>query len=247
MGDLNPDLWDRRYRQQAEWTRSLRMYLYERLGLEQAQGVLDLGCGTGALLSELTAQNGGELHGLDISADHLELARQSAPQAQLALGDAHHLPYAEGSFDLTLTHFVLLWLTDPTRALAEMRRVTKRGGYVAALAEPDYGGRIDYPDELSTLGDLQRESLRRQGADPLLGRKLRGMFHAAGLTEVESGILGAQWSGSLSAEEISLEWAVLREDVGEKKIDHLEVVDEEAWKQGKRVLFVPTFYAVGRV
>jgi SAM-dependent methyltransferase len=247
MGDLNPDLWDRRYRQQAEWTRSLRHYLYGRLGLEQARGVLDLGCGTGALLSELTAQTGGDVHGLDINPHHLDQAQRSAPQAQLTLGDAHYLPYRDGIFDLTLCHFVLLWLSDPARALEEMRRVTREGGHVAALAEPDYGGRIDYPEELSLLGDLQRESLRHQGADPFMGRKLRELFHDAGLRDVESGILGAQWSGSLSANEIDLEWAVLREDLGDKKIDHLKRVDEEAWKQGERVLYVPTFYAVGRM
>jgi SAM-dependent methyltransferase len=238
--------WDARYRQQAAWTRPLRQYLYERLGLEQARGVLDLGCGTGALLPELVAASSGPVHGLDIDPAALIQARQSAPQALLALGDAHHLPYPDHHFDLTVCHFVLLWLSDPARALDELVRVTHPGGFVVALAEPDYGGRIDHPDELARLGELQAEALQRQGADPRLGRRLPGLFRRAGLREVESGILGAQWSGP-GQDDPGLEWDVLRQDLGPLPgLDDLEQIDRQARADGQRVLYVPTFYAFGR-
>ena len=65
--------WKNRFIQQAEWTKDLRAYLYERVGLDLASRILDLGCGTGALVDELLAESKATLHGLDISRAHLKL------------------------------------------------------------------------------------------------------------------------------------------------------------------------------
>jgi hypothetical protein len=122
---------------------------------------------------------------------------------------------------------------------------------VLALAEPDYGGRIDYPPELAELGRLQVASLRQQGAEPELGRRLIGLFTNLGLESVEVGVLGAQWSGAISATEWESEWAVLRSDLGDSlppsQLERLSQLDALAWQSGVRVLFVPTFYAWGKV
>ena len=64
-----------------------------------------------------------------------------------------------------------------------MVRVTHPGGFVLALAEPDYGGRIDYPTELSQIGDWQKNALKQQGANPLMGRELRSIFSHAGINK----------------------------------------------------------------
>ncbi len=146
-------------------------------------------------------------------------------------------------------HFVLLWLADPRRALNEMRRVAAPGGAVLALAEPDYGGRIDYPEALSRLGTWQSQALEEQGANPRMGRRLAGLFQQAGLVEVESGVLGAQWSQTDSDEDMEMEWQVLRNDLAEavppEELEALERLDRQATQAGERVLFVPTFYAWG--
>ncbi len=141
--------------------------------------------------------------GLDLNAAYLKLARRHAPRAHLSRGDAYQLPYRPGSFDVAYCHFVLLWLARPAAALAEMVRVTRPGGAVLALAEPDYGGRIDYPDELAALGAKQATALKNQGADPILGRRLAALLVEAGLDAVESGVPGrpmgqAPFSGSIS-------------------------------------------------
>ena len=146
---------------------------------------------------------------MDIHPPHLKWARQTGG-ASLVLGDAHHLPCRDDSFDVSLCHFTLLWLENPAQALAEIERVTRPGGAVLALAEPDYGGRIDYPPELEKLGRWQTETLRNQGADPLVGRKLGHLFSQAGFVELETGVLGGQWSGPPSAEAWEREWDVFR-------------------------------------
>ena len=74
-----------------------------------------------------------------------------------------------------------------------MKRVTRPGGTVAALAEPDYGGRIDFPDSLGELGQWQAFALGSQGANPNVGRRLMAEFIAADLDSVESGLMGGQW------------------------------------------------------
>jgi hypothetical protein len=144
-----------------------------------------------------------------------------------------------------------LWVTNPGLVLREMARVTIPGGAVLALAEPDYGGRIDQPPALEALGRWQAGSLQRQGADPQVGRKLRGLFVQAGIRQVESGILGAGWDAPPSPEEREMEWAVIEADLSGQiptaDLQEMRKLDEAAWQSGERVLFVPTFYAWGRV
>jgi SAM-dependent methyltransferase len=265
--------WHARFTQQAGWTQGLRRYLFERSGLSPGQRLLEVGCGTGAVLASLSAA-GCRLHGLDINADFLHQAGQNllAPAWSqgddllpsstltpnslipnpvfLTQADAHHLPYTDGSFDIVFCHFLLLWVHEPVEVIREMRRVTRPGGWVLALAEPDYGGRVDYPEALIQLGELQEEALRRQGAETRLGRRLGALFHSTGLAEVESGVLGGQWREPPSLEDLAQEWAVLQSDLGDQisaeKFNSLQQIDQSAWARGERVLFVPTFYALGR-
>ncbi len=243
--------WHQRYLQQAQWTRSLRLYLFEKLDIPHASYVLDVGCGSGALEPELAEQLQGRLFGLDIDREALRLAHAGEAIVDYTQGDAFHLPYRGGSFNLTLCHFVLLWTAPPAEVLAEMRRVTRRGGCVLALAEPDYGGRIDFPDSLAGLGEMQRAALRRQGADPLTGRRLRHLFNGCGLEGVEAGVLGGQWSGGTGVVEQHAEWEMLRSDLQDalsaQELGAYQQMDAQAWADGSRVLYVPTFYAWGRV
>jgi ubiquinone/menaquinone biosynthesis C-methylase UbiE len=245
--------WHKRFVQQARWTKPLRDYLFGRALPPAADRILEIGCGTGAILSDLMGLSSGgkpTLYGIDLQARHLTLAGRHAPQARLACANAYELPFPDQSFDAVFCHYVLLWLDDPRHALNEMRRVAEPGGAVLALAEPDYGGRIDYPEALARLGRWQSQALQAQGADPRIGRRLAGLFKQAGLIEVECGVLGAQWSEKPSDEDIEMEWQVMRNDLAEaipaEELDALERIDRQAAQAGERVLYVPTFYAWGR-
>jgi hypothetical protein len=134
-----------------------------------------------------------------------------------------------------------------------MVRVTRPGGAVFALAEPDYCGRIDFPEELNHLGKLQTIALRKQGADPCMGRKLAGIFQQAGLVSIETGVLGGQWSAPPDWEAWESEWAMLEADLTQESeiseisdFVRLKDLDKAAYEGGQRILFVPTFYAWGR-
>lgn len=227
----------------------MRAFLFKQAGLHSARRVLDLGCGTGALLADFISKPG--VHGLDIDPDMLRLARLHAPQAVLTCADAARLPYASAVIDAVFCHFTLLWVQDPFQVLVEMRRVTRVGGAVLALAEPDYGGRVDYPPELAELGRWQSTALGRQGADPQMGRKLAAAFSRAGLKRVQTGVIGGQWQGTPAARELELEWQTLASDlkgqVSAAQINKMRALEALAWAEGERVLYVPTFYAWGVV
>jgi SAM-dependent methyltransferase len=249
---LTPDRWHDRFHRQAGWTASLRNYLYGQFSVQHANRILEVGSGTGVICKELSDMCSACVYGLDINLDFTRLAMRNVPQARFSLADASFAPFPAHAFELTLCHYLFLWVDDPLDIISEMVRITQPGGAVAAMAEPDYGGRIDYPPDLEILGDWQQESLRAQGADPRIGRRLRRLFHQAGLVNIETGVLGGNWSDGAYIDEMASEWQILQSDLGDQaEFTHraatLQALDRSARQDGSRILFVPTFFAWGVV
>jgi len=240
--------WHTRYTQQANWTRELRSYIFEKAGLAEARDVLEVGCGTGAVLSELQSQP--RAYGLDIDRSALIECGVHVPGAFRVQGNALSLPYPDRSFDIVYSHFLLLWVKNPRLALEEMKRVTRTGGSVIAFAEPDYNERIDKPKELIPLGQWQTESLIRQGADPGVGAHLAELFFEAGITIVETGQIQSRKNEPFM-DEWQNEWEVIESDLGgwipPDEIRQMKTLDIAAREKGKRFLSVPTYFAWGRV
>jgi len=238
--------WHTRYLQQANWTRGLRAYLFEKAGLTRAEHVLEVGCGTGAILMDIATR--ASLHGIDLDPAALAECRIHAPAIDLVNGNALSLPYQDASFDITYCHFLLLWVKDPLQALREMKRVTKPNGNILAFAEPDYTNRIDEPKELSALGKWQMDALKRQGAEPAFGARLAESFYEAGIKLVETGPIQSQ--GLMrNADEREQEWAVIESDlagwISAQEIQKMKVLDLQSWAKNIRVLQVPTYFAWG--
>ncbi len=248
--------WHNRYLQQAAWTRELRTYLFKKAGLSSAYSVLEVGCGTGAILCDCSLLDGdystrAALHGVDLSAAALTECRIQARGTLLACGDARYLPYLDKTFDITYCHFLLLWVKDPLRALVEMKRVTRPQGYVLALAEPDYTARVDRPLEIAWLGKQQTESLKKRGADVGLGSRLAELFYQAGISILETGVIKSLDNKTLTFKEWENEWEVLETDlegiVQKQEIQKMKHVDELAWRHGEHIFNVPTYFSWGQV
>lgn len=247
--------WHKRFELQVQWTKPTRDYLFKRAGCSSAAWVLDVGCGTGAVSSEISQSKIDHVVGIDLEIDFIHHALTLNSEQQLNIADAHSLPFAKDSFDCTFCHFLLMWVSDPVQVLHEMKRITSPGGSVLALAEPDYGGRIDYPEQLTIINEWQIAALKVQGANPFMGRKIKALFNQAGLDDVEVGVIGAQWTTDVQDKEFQSEWEIIRSDLQElikkseveKTADEIQKIDQAAWALGERILFVPTFYAMGFV
>lgn len=98
--------------------------------------ILDVGCGTGIVARQVASWPGvnGAITGLDLSSNMLAVARATATREGAAIewreGSAEQLPFPEGSFEIVLCQFALMFFADKAAALAEIRRVVTAGGRV---------------------------------------------------------------------------------------------------------------------
>ncbi len=204
---------------------------------------LDVGCGPG-LVMELLAPCF-DVTGVDNDPGSISSARSRG--LDIALADAHNLPYEDDSFDLVYCSFLMLWLNDPIKAIGEMKRVSKN--WVVCLAEPDYGGRIDHPAELTGLTRYVASDIMELGGDPYVGRKLRSFLNQNGMVG-EIGVHQGVWDLETIRHQSKEEWAGI-EKAAKRHVDASQLrrgkaVWESALESGELFQFNPVFYALGR-
>lgn len=141
--------------------------------------ILDVGCGPGTITADFAALvPQGRVVGLEPVAFPLEAARatlegRGLENAEFVLGDVHKLDFGDGIFDVAHCHQVLQHVGDPVQALREMKRVTKKGGYVAAK-ECDFSVMTWFP-EVEGLREWQNLWIKvasANGGEPNAGRRL---------------------------------------------------------------------------
>lgn len=204
---------------------------------------LDVGCGPGFVMEGLWESL--DVHGIDIDPEAVAEARGRGLDAREA--DAHALPFEDDSFDLVYCSFLLLWVEDPAKVLSEMVRVSK--DWVACLAEPDLGARIDFPEELAPLARIAEEGIRDEGGDPRMGRKLRAVFRECGL-DADVGVHPGVWGIDKLREESEAEWKYLeltaKDEEHAAALSELKPVWTRAVREGTLFQHNPVFYAFAR-
>jgi ubiquinone/menaquinone biosynthesis C-methylase UbiE len=156
--------------------------------LTPAMAILDVGCGPGTITAGLAERvPDGHVTAIDSVPEIVAKAAADFPRDNLTFttGNVYALDFPDASFDVVHAHQVLQHLTDPVRALREMRRVTKPGGLIAAR-DGDYGAMVWYPDlpVLSEWRELYQRIARAAGGEPDSGRMLHAWARQAGFTDV---------------------------------------------------------------
>ena len=125
-------------------------------GVRRGGRLLDVGCGTGVVARRAAQIIGpsGSVVGLDRNEGMLDVARSIAPEVEWRHGVAEALPFDDASFDHVAASFALMFLDDPTTALAEMARVAAPGGrivlttWAAVERSPGYAAMVGLLDRV---------------------------------------------------------------------------------------------------
>ena len=177
-----------RLMKQAAFYGDFTRQLLHAAGLSRGMSVLDVGCGAGdvSFLAASLVGSSGRVLGVDKSPDAVATAAARAQAAGLAnvrfrVADAASLTLDQ-PVDAVVGRLVLLYVADPSEALARLATLVKPGG-ILAFQEMDMPGATSIPECRLYTESLERlcETFRRVGADPRLGLKLGAIFERAGL------------------------------------------------------------------
>lgn len=239
---------------QALETAEERLPLYLEVDLKDANLILDVGCGSGMVTRDIAHLTKGKVVAIDGSENMICVAKKilkDFKNIELKVGDAENLPFDDNIFDIVTCNLFLMWVDDPQKVVCEMARVVKPGGVVLASLEPDYGGKLHYPENPRIDPIFAGDAIKKRGGDPHIGRKLRLLFIRAGLnTKVGIGnnrIWSCEEDKSYyhHARDFyikALKDAGLSQDEIDKwEYDYLKSLDE-----GVQLNFFPQFYAIGR-
>jgi len=159
-------------------------------GVDSRQRVLDVGCGPGALVTELVTRVGAEnVSAVDPAAQFVEAARERNPGVDVRGASAERLPFDDLEFDASLAQLVVHFMSDPVGGLSEMRRVTRAGSVVAACVWDHAGGGgplSPFWAAVHALDSAAEDESRFAGAR---SGHLTELFGEAGLREVHESSL----------------------------------------------------------
>lgn len=231
---------------QAEWLAESRRFLFRMAGIAGRDSILDFGCGSGVITDELRLRSGKAVTGIDRDPEMVRLAGRVFPETRFEIGCEDTLLREKRRFDLIVFSFILMWQKSPAGFLKKMKKLLRPNGKLLFLAEPDYEGRIDTPDELSGLKNFYGDCIREEGGDPFIGRKLHHLLATSGFVP-EVGVFNHFSVVRPHDRKIwEREWRFW-EDLSRKDVRNLRNREWKAIRQGKRMVLFPLFYALAPV
>jgi ubiquinone/menaquinone biosynthesis C-methylase UbiE len=150
---------------------------------------IDVGCGNGAFTELLVERcRPVEIQGIDPSEGQLAFARtrSSSRVAEFRQGDAMALPFPADTFDAAVMALVVVFVSDPLKAVEEMVRVVGPGGMVATYMWDMVGGGSPLGPTLDEMRAMGMEPPRPPRVDESRMEALRSLWTAAGLEAVET-------------------------------------------------------------
>jgi SAM-dependent methyltransferase len=175
----------------GRWSRPFGAQFLDWLALPNGLSWLDVGCGNGAFTETVIARCApSEITGVDPSEGQLAYARSrgEGKQAQFRIADAQNLPFADNSYDVATMALVITFVPDPAKGVAEMKRVVRPGGTVAAYMWDIPGGGIPLAPLLAAMQSL---GVPTNSPNPEISRleSLRALWQQARLHEVDARVI----------------------------------------------------------
>ncbi|HUW63384.1 MAG TPA: class I SAM-dependent methyltransferase [Spirochaetia bacterium] len=140
--------------------------------------ILDVGCGTGSLLSKIPQGNDTKLYGIDLSPAMIKVARDKLDRdVELKAGDSEHLPWTDASFDIVCSSDSFHHYPQPEKVLREMKRVLKLNGHIVI-------GDLWYPSPLRQIANLLCRFSNTGDVGLYSNREMVGMLSVLGFTKI---------------------------------------------------------------
>lgn len=178
--------------QMGQWSRPVGEQFVAWLDVPAGLRWADVGCGNGAFAQVIfNRARPSFVAGVDPSEGQIDYARKriGAANAKFDVGDAQNLPFADASFDVSAMALVIAFVPDTARAVAEMKRVTRPGGWVGTYMWDMMAGGVPVRPVY--------EALRKMGYDPALPPRaeasrreaMQDYWQKAGLQDVETTVI----------------------------------------------------------
>jgi len=159
-------------------------------GVRAGLRVIDVGCGPGALTTELVARLGADaVAAVDPSEPFVVAARERHPGVDVRLASADAIPFEDDAFDVSLAQLVVHFMPDPVAGLRGMARVTRPGGVVAASVWDHAGGRSPLSPFWRGLHEIEPDAPDEGQLPGVREGHLLRLFDSAGLDGVEGAVL----------------------------------------------------------
>jgi SAM-dependent methyltransferase len=176
----------------GRYSRLLSPQLADLAGVHGGQRVIDVGCGPGALTAELVARLGAEaVAAVDPSEPFVAAAGERNPGVDVRRASAEELPFPDDTFDAAIAQLVVHFMSDPVAGLAEMARVTRPGGVVAACVWDHGGGQGPLSAFWAAARELDPDVNDESERPGTHAGQLEELFAAAGLHEITGTVLAA--------------------------------------------------------
>ncbi|KPA90146.1 methylase involved in ubiquinone/menaquinone biosynthesis [Pseudomonas asplenii] len=176
-------------RYMGKWSQLAGEAFLDWIAPAPGQRWLDIGCGNGAFTEMLIGRcEPVSVDGVDPSEEQLAYARTrpALGSTTFLLGDAMALPYDEDAFDIAVMPLVIFFVPEPAQGVAEMARVVRPGGVVAAYAWDMYGGGFPYEALLSEIRGLGIAVPKPPSPEASRIEDMRQLWAAAGLHDIET-------------------------------------------------------------
>jgi SAM-dependent methyltransferase len=236
------------YQLQAEWLAQGRHWLYRKIDLAHHERILDLGCGSGVISEDIRQICGRPVLGVDRDPAMVAFAQKEYPRNRFLAADENELLKQGLCFDLIVLSFVLMWQTKPLHFLQKIKKLLSEKGTLLILAEPDYGGRIDFPDELDFLKEIFIGHITSQKGNPFIGRKIKTLLLKSGW-QTEVGLASyLNFPANYDPDIWENEWRFWQEMAGlsDQTIKKILRLEKNAARYQQPLILFPVFYATAR-